>query len=65
MTFFVSSLNIQYMGRYTGFEPARNGATIRRVNRFTNSAMAGVVGFEPTSTVLETAALPLNYTPNF
>ncbi len=25
--------------------------------------MAGVEGFEPSSTVLETAALPLNYTP--
>ena len=25
--------------------------------------MAGVAGIEPTSTVLETAALPLNYTP--
>jgi hypothetical protein len=25
--------------------------------------MAGVVGVEPTSTVLETGALPLNYTP--
>ena len=25
--------------------------------------MAGVIGFEPISTVLETAALPLNYTP--
>lgn len=26
--------------------------------------LAGVVGVEPTSTVLETAALPLNYTPS-
>ena len=25
--------------------------------------LAGVVGFEPTSAVLETDALPLNYTP--
>ncbi len=25
--------------------------------------MAGVAGVEPTSTVLETAVLPLNYTP--
>lgn len=25
--------------------------------------MAGVAGFEPTLTVLETVALPLNYTP--
>ena len=25
--------------------------------------MAGVVGFEPTATVLETVVLPLNYTP--
>ena len=27
--------------------------------------MAGVVGVEPTSTVLETGILPLNYTPIF
>ena len=26
--------------------------------------MAGVAGIEPTLTVLETAVLPLNYTPN-
>ena len=26
--------------------------------------LAGVVGVEPTSTVLETGILPLNYTPN-
>ena len=51
------------MGRMMGFEPTRDGATIRCVNRFTTVAMAGVVGIEPTSTVLETAALPLNYTP--
>ena len=51
------------MGRMMGFEPTRDGATIRCVNRFTTFAMAGVVGIEPTSTVLETAALPLNYTP--
>ncbi len=29
---------------------------------FQNS-LAGVLGFEPRSTVLETVALPLNYTP--
>ena len=51
------------MGRNTGIEPAHNGATIHRVNHFTNYAMAGVIGLEPISTVLETAALPLNYTP--
>ena len=51
------------MGRNTGIEPANNGATIHRVNHFTNYAMAGVTGFEPVSTVLETAVLPLNYTP--
>ncbi len=27
--------------------------------------LAGVVGVEPTSTVLETGILPLNYTPNW
>ena len=58
------------MGRYKGIEPLHAGATIRSVNHFTNAAiyivckMAEVVGFEPTSTVLETAALPLNYTSN-
>ena len=51
------------MGRNTGIEPAHNGATIHRVNHFTNYAMAGVIGFEPILTVLETVALPLNYTP--
>ena len=51
------------MGRDTGVEPAHNRATIYRVNHFTNHAMAGVTGFEPISTVLETAVLPLNYTP--
>ena len=51
------------MGRSKGIEPLHAGATIRSVNRFTKFAMAGVEGFEPSSTVLETAALPLNYTP--
>ena len=56
------------MGRLTRFERANAGATIRSVrplhhNRHMLYQMAGVVGFEPTSTVLETAALPLNYTP--
>ena len=51
------------MGRNTGIEPAHNGATIHRVNHFTNYAMAGAIGLEPISTVLETAALPLNYAP--
>ncbi len=53
------------MGRVTGIEPANAGATIRCVNHFATLAMAGVEGFEPSSTVLETAALPLNYTPKF
>ena len=51
-----------------GFEPTHAGATIRCVNHFATTAiecnlMAGVVGIEPTSTVLETVVLPLNYTP--
>ncbi len=48
-----------------GIEPTSAGATIRSVNHFATIAiqMAGVEGFEPSSTVLETAALPLNYTP--
>ena len=62
-------LRVKKMGRMMGFEPTHDGATIRCVNRFTTfaifykSSLAGVVGIEPTSTVLETAALPLNYTP--
>lgn len=36
------------MGRDKGVEPLHAGATIRSVNHFTNTAMAGVVGFEPT-----------------
>ncbi len=46
-----------------GIEPTSAGATIRCVNHFATSAMAGVAGIEPTLTVLETAVLPLNYTP--
>ena len=46
-----------------GIEPTNVGATIRCVNHFATTAMAGVTGIEPTLTVLETAVLPLNYTP--
>ncbi len=58
------------MGRLMGFEPMRAGTTIRCVNQLRHSRhkiflfkMAGVVGIEPTSKVLETFVLPLNYTP--
>ena len=51
------------MGRMMGFEPTRDGATIRCVNRFTTFAMAGEVGIEPTLTVLETGVLPLYDSP--
>ena len=54
------------MGRLVGIEPTRVGATIRCVNHFAIAAiffLAGVAGIEPTLTVLETAVLPLNYTP--
>ena len=51
------------MGRLMGIEPTNAGATIRCVNHFATIAMAGVAGIEPTLTVLETAVLPLNYTP--
>ncbi len=56
-------------GRLTGFEPAHVGSTSRCVNHFTTTAIlnelcyTGVAGVEPTSTVLETVVLPLNYTP--
>jgi hypothetical protein len=46
-----------------GIEPTNVGATIRCVNHFATTAMAGVVGIEPTLEVLETSVLPLNYTP--
>ena len=48
-----------------GLEPMRAGATIRCVNQTSplSPSMAGVVGIEPTPTVLETVVLPLNYTP--
>ena len=46
-----------------GFEPTRDGATIRCVNHFTTFAMAGAVGIEPTLTVLETGVLPLYEAP--
>ena len=47
-----------------GIEPTRAGATIRCVNHFATTAiMAGIVGIEPTPTVLETVVLPLNYIP--
>ena len=55
------------MGRPMGIEPTNAGATIRSVNHFAMAAivtlLAGVAGIEPTLTVLETAVLPLNYTP--
>ena len=51
-----------------GVEPTCAGATNRCVNHFTNTAMikveTGIVGIEPTPTVLETVVLPLNYIPN-
>ena len=53
------------LGRLMGIEPTNVGATIRCVNHFATIAMAGVAGIEPTLTVLETAVLPLNYTPNY
>ena len=53
------------MGRMMGFEPTRDGATIRCVNHFTTFAMAGAVGIEPTLTVLETGVLPLYDAPMF
>ena len=43
-------------------ELMHTGATIRRVNHFTNSAIilkTGIVGIEPTLAVLETDVLPL------
>ncbi len=51
-----------------GIEPTNVGATIRCVNHFATIAIifnytTGVAGVEPTSTVLETVVLPLNYTP--
>ena len=46
-----------------GIEPTSVGTTIRCVNHFATTAMAGAVGIEPTSKVLETSILPLNYTP--
>ncbi len=47
-----------------GIEPTNVGTTIRCVNHFATTAiLAGVVGIEPTSKVLETFVLPLNYTP--
>ena len=44
-----------------GIEPTRVGTTIRCVNHFATTAMAGAGGIEPTSKVLETFILPLNY----
>ena len=51
------------MGRLKGIEPSSVGTTIRCVNHFATTAMAGTVGIEPTSKVLETSILPLNYVP--
>ena len=54
-------------GRSRGIEPPNVGATNRCVNHFATVAIilfkTGVAGIEPTLTVLETAVLPLNYTP--
>ena len=46
-----------------GIEPTSVGTTIRCVNHFATTAMAGAVGIEPTSKVLETSILPLKYAP--
>ena len=50
-----------------GIEPTHARATIWCVNHFATIAIilfkTGVAGIEPTLTVLETAVLPLNYTP--
>ena len=46
-----------------GIKPTSVGTTIRCVNHFATTAMAGTVGIEPTSKVLETSILPLNYVP--
>ena len=52
------------MGRTMRIELTNAGATIRCVNHFATTAiMAGIVGIEPTPTVLETVVLPLNYIP--
>src|SRR5690625_6285439 len=53
------------MGRSMGFEPTDAGATIRCVDRFATIAiwLTGVVGLEPTLTVLETAVLPIELYP--
>ena len=51
------------MGRMMGIEPTSVGTTIRCVNHFATTAMAGAVGIEPTSKVLETSILPLKYAP--
>ena len=51
-----------------GIEPTSAGATIRCVNHFATIAIlrkTGAAGIEPTLTVLETAVLPLNYTPKW
>ena len=64
------------MGRLRGIEPPDVGITIRCVNHFATTAininkkelnfkLAGAVGIEPTSKVLETCILPLNYAPKF
>ena len=53
---------IPMLGRNVGIEPTHAGSTNRCVNHFTNSAIilkTGIVGIEPTSTVLETDVLPL------
>ena len=59
------------MGRLMGIEPTNAGTTIRCVNHFATIAninyrrveFTGAVGIEPTSKVLETSILPLNYAP--
>ncbi len=59
---FFSALRL---GRYVGIEPTYAGSTNQCVNHFTNTAilLTGIVGIEPTPTVLETVVLPLNYIP--
>ena len=67
MPYRLATAQLKIQGRPVGIEPTCAGATIRCVNHFATTAIVisktGVVGFEPTATVLETVVLPLNYTP--
>src|SRR5215217_413981 len=69
-TIFFCHLNITRLFRVMGVEPIISCSQNKRIDRsatpllLLHSILTGMIGIEPIFLVLETNALPLNYTPN-